>query len=482
MPGSGGKGRSRGGANKGRGGGRGRGHGGRGRARSTGKRKRTTDEATDEGAERDRKLALMEGRYFALIDEVFEGNVREYRVEKKAAINFFKEVCRDAAQAKEMKFRNGTKNKLLAAYEITLKHAASSKNGDAAMADGQSRSSSHRLKKDLIWKNGIFGEISSHQEIAHLVPASVNDANTYWFVTDFLFGYIKKRAWEVRSKLLHGTQDAKATKPARIKNTGVKNAVTNKIFLTHSMLYFDTSPNLLIIPVFTVQEAKDWKDEGYDAIALIDAYAFDTNKTNRQNETALEKERKDTLEDVATETKFAKGDKRLSKIATGTDFAFGDTNLLATEEEIRKAHTLVKAYTNAIIGAQRHFAPEESRKDRRGNENLVGRLYNSQNLQYSDTKLIWKPTQKVRKIRFASHSEEDGHPAPDPILLVTRAAVQLQRRRGIELAAVESQEKDWDDDRDTLSALAEDEFLLRRRFLQQRELEQQMIGREIGIE
>ncbi len=115
-------------------------------------------------------------------------------------------MCRSAAQVDEMKFKNGIEEQLLV-YKIT-RDAAGDGNGSAATERTKSRTGTHNSKKDLIWKNQIFGEEwDDYTELAHLVPASPFNANTYWFVTDFLFGYEEKeREWAVRSKLIHGTQ------------------------------------------------------------------------------------------------------------------------------------------------------------------------------------------------------------------------------------------------------------------------------------
>ena len=158
---------------------------------------------------------------------------------------------------------------------------------------------------------------------------------------------------------------------------------------------------------------------------------------------------------------------------------------MAIKSEVEKAFKLTKKYTDAIIGAQRYIAPEESRPtDSEGKPtNLVGKLYANQGINYNDFKLSWNNKHKVRKIRFTGHDmESEGHPAPDPILLVTRAAVQLQRRTGLKIAAAaEPQDNDGDNDSADLNALAEEEYLEKLRQYEQYKMEELLLGRDIEI-
>ena len=404
---------------------------------------------------------IRDGRYFALIDQVFERDAKSNftRTTTRTATKEFKEVCRSGSQlATKRLFRSDTKERV-PAYSLTLDHAKDSEASDAGTAtrlsqtSSQSRTSSHLSKKDKIWLQSIFGSESEQRgDIAHLVPAAKEHAQTYWFVTHFLFGYEENRSWGEIRRLIHGTnKKTKNEKVRKIDNTGIKHAVPNKIVLAEQKTNFDQKPHVLIIPICTLKEAKDWNCESYEAIVLIDAF-------DPQLDGSLEKKR----------------NKELYAITRRTDFGSRDCDTLASKEEVQTAYDLVKKYTHAIIGAQRHFAPQDLKETQ-----IVKDLGNDEfEKQYREIKLSEDlDTLKVRKIKFAAHNEEGGHPAPDPILLATRAAVQLQRRQCITLAA--AAEPDDDDDTDDLSALAMDNFLQNRRLLQQFELQQQMVGKEI---
>lgn len=142
----------------------------------------------------------------------------------------------------------------------------------------------------------------------------------------------------------------------KMQNTGLKHAVPNKIAL-NGQKSFANKPNWLIIPILSLQEAKNWKGEqGYDAIALIDAYAFDTEKTKLENIEALKNQRK-KMSRIAKNMCFDD-----IVIDEGENIFSATERVTATIQQVKKAHKLVKKYSDAIIAAQFYFAPDESKK------------------------------------------------------------------------------------------------------------------------
>ena len=87
------------------------------------------------------------------------------------------------------------------------------------------------------------------------------------------------------------------------------------------------------------------------------------------------------------------------------------------------AHQLLCDYTCAIAYAQTFRKPTQCEF-----QLLEGEMFSPKipdNVQ----------SLKVRKISFNSHDAESGHPAPDPLLLVTKAIANLQKRNGFIIAA-----------------------------------------------
>jgi hypothetical protein len=59
----------------------------------------------------------------------------------------------------------------------------------------------------------------------------------------------------------------------------MKHLITNRIRLFLQKEYFDQSPCILIVPVLTLQAAREWKGDGYPAIFLAGAFPRDCEQT-----------------------------------------------------------------------------------------------------------------------------------------------------------------------------------------------------------
>jgi hypothetical protein len=182
-----------------------------------------------------------------------------------------------------------------------------------------------------------------------------------------------------------------------------------------------------------VDQAKAWNGGPYDAIALIDEYSDE--KGNILVRAA----------DVAPETKFLKRGEE------------------ASPEEINKAEELLQAYVKAIIFAQTEKKPMElidftfKFKEGESKDHPSGfhipRVKEHQATEESKQ----LPPKPVRKIHFVKNGEP-GHPSPDPLLLVSRAASVWYRRQHQRLAAA-AEPNDDDENWDELDQLAAEQYL-----------------------
>jgi hypothetical protein len=55
---------------------------------------------------------------------------------------------------------------------------------------------------------------------------------------------------------------------SKLPNVGIKHFPTNRIRLVAQKEYFDNSPCIIIVPILSVDEVKNWKGEAYDALVL----------------------------------------------------------------------------------------------------------------------------------------------------------------------------------------------------------------------
>lgn len=137
-----------------------------------------------------KQLRLKVGTYFTTIDDFV---VPESKATAIIEESEYKKLCRrygDKDTKKthcRMKTQEASKPTTNDPYRITWKSIVDDPNLSAASTDGQSRRSLDSDAKATIWPCSITRP-TLVSKIAHLVPASKADADSYFFVVDFLFG------------------------------------------------------------------------------------------------------------------------------------------------------------------------------------------------------------------------------------------------------------------------------------------------------
>jgi len=188
--------------------------------------------------------------------------------------------------------------------------------------------------------------------------------------------------------------------------------VTNKILLASQAYYFDSTPCVIIVPIMSRDEgpinALDWSGEAYEAIMLIVSYGNDDD------------------------TDFSP----LNHVAEKTGFTYGKNYNVASADEVGLAMTLFRDYTRAIYFAQKRLMPKLMP------EKLKKRMRKELNFPMEHEPELFYPKlapnhqdMSVRKISFASNDSKEGHPAPDPILLLSKFISVLQNRHGFRMMA-----------------------------------------------
>jgi hypothetical protein len=277
-----------------------------------------------------------------------------------------------------------------------------------------------------LWPRNIFGERKFGDEIAHLVPASPRDADTWWFVVPWLFGGwhgptdSRWKSWTGIKKAIHGMAESGES---RVDHSGIKHFVTNKARIPGHKIYMDNNPCLLIVPIMTTEEVRDWDGGGYEAIVLVDEWTR-TYDSGFSVYSPLKEVAKKTDMDIKSDS-------------------------LASMKEIETARGLLEFFLRAIFTA--HGKRPEGAPDDVFNLPIPidpPRIKVPSSLKPGLEKL------RVRKIKFAAHTGDTKfHPAPDPILLASKAAVVFSTRHNQALAAGAEIEDDYEwTDLDELAA------------------------------
>ena len=381
------------------------------------------------------RIERMLGNYFTLIDELFVNDETYEEIEQANATAegaFYESCCRDRYHRPEdqaklrrenrkrkrdglpvqgersMKCRSGAAGEQNDAYMATYKSAL--QQTEAATKPGQSRTSTHNRLRRSLWLSNVVGEPhSAVMQIAHLVPASVDAARSFWFVVEFLFGTDTLRSWDEIDRLLHGSNGLMGGKFERVSNSGIKHMITNKILLASQFDYLDTTPCVIIIPILNRNDralnVRNWAGEGYEAIMLIDSYVCGDDDSEDGYEAS-------PLATVAQ--------------ATGYTYYTEATNNKAAPEEVEVAMNLVRDYTRAIYYAQNKRKPLEVTFTMEGEEGAT-LFYPKLPPNHHDL--------NVRKISFADNEAGIGHPAPDPLLLLSKSIAILQARHRFKIVA-----------------------------------------------
>jgi hypothetical protein len=329
---------------------------------------------------------LMEGTYYTRITELWETRAVG---SSKSDYDFFQRPLETARNISCLHY-SGDRFSAIQPYRATIENMT---NQQLLPADAASSArTSHTIDKDMLWPCSIFGTSKAGQ-VAHLLPTGPRDAITWWFIPEMLFGVPTISDPRTIECAIHG---AKPKDGHRVQHTGVKHFVTNKARIVGQYEFMDKNPCLLIIPILTVDQVKSWNGGAYDAIVSIDSY-------------------------VATQTEMTLDGQ------------------VATDNEVETARQLLLRALRAI-----HYALGKKRPHKNVDDGKI-QLYDE----------IQMPTRRqnqgsrVRKVSFCSHAPPQtgdtvlGHPAPDPMLLVSKAAVVYSTRHGQRLAAGAEPQDDW---------------------------------------
>jgi hypothetical protein len=173
--------------------------------------------------------------------------------------------------------------------------------------------------------------------------------------------------------------------------SGIKHFLSNRIILTSHDVSFEYNPYILIIPILSVDQSRDWNGEGYDAVFLAASYGrFPAYLVYTRSLANYIIDR-----DIESDTDFA------------------------TPEEIDTARNLLSCVLQTL---------SVSRCDRTDSANACLPDFSAENGVPVPMAKDGNAVFRVRKVTFDDvQQSKGGNPAPDPTLLVLKAAESWTR-------------------------------------------------------
>ena len=224
----------------------------------------------------------------------------------------------------------------------------------------------------------------------------------------------KNRSKQSKAKSLHVDGGSVATGSlSKAWYVGIKHFLTNRIRLTAQGTYLDSIPCVIIVPIMqSVAEVKSWNGTAYDAIVLAGRW-----------------------EEIGADTVY-KGIQASGSMQHGNF-----VNYLANMIECDAACFLLEQMILSVC----HVAFSNSTEvllNLDGNKHLVDwnktdkyNLLKERMAPVPASTGNWNNKMLIRKISFANSNETDN-PAPDPALLLARAASNYLKRQGIGILPV----------------------------------------------
>lgn len=134
---------------------------------------------------------------------------------------------------------------------------------DGAVNTGTHLGDSVTTVNDSLLPVDVFGKPRVAADKAHLLPKARGDAVTWIYPGCAVLGIpLEPFQKNVAEKAVLGCvgQD--------VKFPGIRNLLCNLLRLSNQGPCFDANPNVLIFPICTLDEAKDWKGQAYDALVV----------------------------------------------------------------------------------------------------------------------------------------------------------------------------------------------------------------------
>jgi hypothetical protein len=300
---------------------------------------------------------------------------------------------------------------------------------DAVIVDGDETIPASSIGTATVWPTNIFNVDDIASDMAYLVPADATNASMYADVARCAFAIPDRPHDEATDgpalqKLIHGCG---LPGEARAPYTGMRHMLSNKIRLPPRDAFFDRCPCFSIIPCLPLAAVKAWNGGSYAAIVVAGSWdgieARDIYRwiMPRRALKLASVDQVNIARDLLTDTVLALAYSFHHRRERMTDGANPAT--------ITALGLLADNYTPADPSEQGIIVPMRQQHD--------------------------LPNMRVALIEYTGHDENTGHPAPDPMLLAIKAAINWSWRNNQKMMEGKPEEVEEDD----LESLEEEEYL-----------------------
>ena len=256
---------------------------------------------------------------------------------------------------------------------------------NGALLDASAVAESITTVSDSLIPIDIFGKTIVAAEKAHLLPKTRDDAITWQYPGCAVLGLDIETSvgTGVAEKAVLGCTDS--TKEPAKKYPGIRNLLCNIVRMSNQGPLFDQHPNVLIFPIYDLNEAKTWAGQGYEAIVVC-ASAEVAQRIGMTNV---------DLDD--TDSASVADINKAANLASEVCQFLAYSVLEKSEEDVNK---------------YQHAGDFQAHKTFREEKKIA--------VPFNLSSVLEKP---VFKISFVGHddSSQGGHPAPDPMLLAFKS-------------------------------------------------------------
>ncbi len=283
------------------------------------------------------------------------------------------------------------------------------------VGSSSSGSTPSQLTKCAIWHTDINGNVNDrYVEGDHLLPAGLSDHVDWYNIGGAAVGLGVSSSIKEKLRAVRGCKNMLSAQQKRHDHEGVLHFSSNRLYLERQKLVIDGQyPRMLIVPIRNIDQVTGWKGEGYNAIILVGEPTTDFP--------------------LPDELQVSDGEKK--KVYRKSELIREST---ADSRDVTQACNLLRDGVLALAEMIKSISDEDLGEISKENKESAERLRSNRD-KIENTILVpgmvnetVQSSCKVLKVAFSAHTENEGHPAPDPLLLLFKAANVWGRMIGLD--------------------------------------------------